>query len=420
MTVSTVVGRPPSARASGARPLLFTLALALSGYAVVNAASIDLSAQTRVAYLGVVAVLAGITLHVTASRTAVKVPMALGLWSLYVTVQFPLSVVQEPRDLLAATTDLVVTLTPVAFFVAFRGLAPGRDLLATFILFVCLGSAVATLAAWARSGGQRFESPAILLLCLPWVLLISRNTYVPGLASWAQRSLGLALAAVAVGGAIAARSRTSLLVCLLAAALSFVFYRSNTRSAALRILGGVSALAFVAALYGPAIVQSDTAQTFLSRARLSTLATGQADASTQSRLLEARDAVRTLRHDGAAASFLVGLGPGASYTPYDSDIAKNVDQATGRVHNIHITPVLMLFRYGALGVILFGAMVAVAVATAWTTALRQRDPASLAIAISSLCFVVDLLVRNSTADPLFAMTVALAFASYPGTTDAAP
>lgn len=76
-----------------------------------------------------------------------------------------------------------------------------------------------------------------------------------------------------------------------------------------------------------------------------------AEGSTMARVLEARDALVMLASNLPFS--LLGFGHGASYIPEASHIATNVTPE-GVVHNIHIGPVLLLFRYGLLGAVFYG------------------------------------------------------------------
>ena len=93
----------------------------------------------------------------------------------------------------------------------------------------------------------------------------------------------------------------------------------------------------------------------LSRSRLySTLATKEVveGESATERLDEARNACMTLQSTPGA--FLTGLGHGAVYFPYLNigSISRNVT-AEGYVHNIHVGPALLFFRYGVVGIVLY-------------------------------------------------------------------
>jgi len=53
-------------------------------------------------------------------------------------------------------------------------------------------------------------------------------------------------------------------------------------------------------------------------------------------------------------AFLTGLGHGAVYFPYLNvgSISRNLS-AEGYVHNIHVGPALLFFRYGVVGIVLY-------------------------------------------------------------------
>lgn len=76
--------------------------------------------------------------------------------------------------------------------------------------------------------------------------------------------------------------------------------------------------------------------------------------SSFARVLEARDAFKFMADQPVYP--LIGFGHGATYKPEASFMAPNVTE-DGVVHNIHIGPVLLYFRYGIFGAALWGMMV---------------------------------------------------------------
>jgi len=74
--------------------------------------------------------------------------------------------------------------------------------------------------------------------------------------------------------------------------------------------------------------------------------------SASERLDEVHSARRTLQ--ASPGIFLTGLGHGAVYFPCVGALNKNLT-THGHIHNIHVGPALLFFRYGILGVIFYGA-----------------------------------------------------------------
>ncbi len=74
--------------------------------------------------------------------------------------------------------------------------------------------------------------------------------------------------------------------------------------------------------------------------------------SATERVNETRNACRTLQTTPGA--FLTGFGHGAVYFPYldIGSISRNLT-AEGHVHNIHVGPALLFFRYGVVGIVLY-------------------------------------------------------------------
>jgi hypothetical protein len=75
--------------------------------------------------------------------------------------------------------------------------------------------------------------------------------------------------------------------------------------------------------------------------------TGQ-DESFMGRIEEARDVMKTMRETSNYFELLLGHGHGAVFYPYYSSPEPNI-KGDGYVHNIHIGPFLLLYRYGLVG-----------------------------------------------------------------------
>jgi len=95
-------------------------------------------------------------------------------------------------------------------------------------------------------------------------------------------------------------------------------------------------------------------QTFTQSRFFATVRSGEAieGASVVNRFLEADSATKTLKLTQGA--ILTGLGHGAVYVP-SRELLRRTHNLTdeGFIHNIHVGPSLLLFRYGVLGVIFY-------------------------------------------------------------------
>src|SRR6266496_1374940 len=100
---------------------------------------------------------------------------------------------------------------------------------------------------------------------------------------------------------------------------------------------------------------------------------------------------------------MFGYGYGATYQPYLSYIARNVTPE-GVVHHIHIGPVQVFFRYGLVGLSLYGLLWVVTlrdllgIKRRWASDLDGRTTVHLMFALGLLGYLVNSLVFNVIAN----------------------
>ncbi len=273
----------------------------------------------------------------------------------------------------SATTDLLVTTTPLLFYLAYIIWRPSDDEVRRAILIVAGLSLVGSSVAWLRAGPERFEPPALLPVVLFWVLAAAPLT-----APWITRRVRIASGVVVLLQLvviIAARGRTPLVAWVVVGFVCIVMPGAHRRRRLLA-LGGTMAAGVLVLLLALGTGRMTGVTDELSRqVRVSQVLSGEQDASIQIRLNEAADTRRTMAIEGTLANQLVGFGHGASYVPHISNVVANIDPATGRVHNIHMTPYQVLFRYGWIGLVLFVGLIGAAVLRAWQ-GYRPAGPSS--------------------------------------------
>lgn len=292
--------------------------------------------------------------------------------------------------------DLASLLLPVVLYfcgVQFPGLFGVRSI----VLLGALLTIAALVAVLFPDATGRYEPPAIPLIALVWSLLFVAKTVT---------------ARVGVG------------VCLIA--LTIIAFESSVRTnAALCVIGGIPLLFLVPRIFRRLAVSViglliilpflgtsdvvDRATSYLLESRFKSLMTGRTDESLSSRYLEAHDAILTAKDEWNSMNYVLGYGHGATYRPTLSFIERNVT-SEGRVHNIHIGPVMIWFRYGALGVVLLVAGLASLAVILWRTATDWRkaevDFTQLVMLVSAVLYAGDFLLRNSMTDPVFSYVVA--------------
>ncbi len=195
-------------------------------------------------------------------------------------------------------------------------------------------------------------------------------------------------------------------------------YYSNERTTVIIWAGGVAVL--IATLRGRALITTSAAMAAAALIGLVVFGAlgdssggfesrfnkieGGTDDSLDGRYNEVTDMLSTVRREWSPMDYLVGAGHGATFKPVLSFPPRNV--VDGRVHNIHIGPALMFYRYGLMG--LFGWL--------WWLAYLLR---SIPKGLSPSCPVVprmlylaggfvflDALMRNPFIDPVSCFAVA--------------
>ena len=233
------------------------------------------------------------------------------------------------------------------------------------------------------------------------------------------------LIGVTVGFAIAAprRSGTFAAVCVLFI-IVLLAYKSGFRThVALAMVGafvalgrlmgpriwlsGLVVLCAIAVVNAPSIGRYLASQAVVSESRFQDLSTGEADQSVLERSLEVKDAWVSARDGWSKYQWFVGAGHGATYIPVESNIIRNI-MRENRVHNIHVGPMLVLYRYGFLGIAALMLLVVVTVRQSWSQFFQKHGTTSVVNVFPwvLLFYLADFLVRNVMIDPFFAYAVA--------------
>lgn len=172
-------------------------------------------------------------------------------------------------------------------------------------------------------------------------------------------------------------------------------------------LFGLTVLLVTVALNAPSIGSYLARQAVISESRFQVLSTGEADQSVLERSLEVRDAWASARDGWSGTQWIFGAGHGATYVPVESNIVRNIKREN-RVHNIHVGPMLVLYRYGFVGVAVLCFLVVVTVRHTWSLFFGKRHPTHAGDVFPwiILFYLADFMVRNVMIDPLFAFALA--------------
>jgi len=305
------------------------------------------------------------------------------------------SLVQTTWLLPYAGGDLALSLLPLLLMFAFikhRGALTKNTLLH---LLVVVTSFAAIEARLIGVDGSRFAPPSAFLLAASWYLLLQAKT-VSG------RVLSTGLTATVGYLAYSSGYRTHFLLWLISPivvlALVGGWRRVLLLTAALGI--GLSLFSFAGR---PLDLSSSLADS-----RFQALLNGQQDVSLSTRFEEVQDVQATARAEWAPGQILVGSGFGASYVPAASNILRNLLDG-GRVHNIHIGPALVYFRYGLLGLAVMATLLVFLLRMGLRIRrriyMRSTRDMQAVLWCSLALFLLQFLTLNATVEPLMSLSL---------------
>jgi hypothetical protein len=327
-----------------------------------------------------------------------------------------LELVQLPwtvhEDLLTAFTDFMIVMTPLLIYlmVGFDGGDPKA--LTTGYMLITYLSFAATLIGWGLSdAGSRFQAPPVIAITGSWILAAAPGTLLQDKHRKLIRATAWLMVIVLLPAILAARSRTSLIAWFAAALFAFLApgVKLRARIVPLLIVGLLASVTLVASQ--SQLTSSSILSSAAEQARLNAIASGHTDVSGETRLLEISDVRGTMRREGGPFDQLLGFGHGASYVPQESDIVANVEATTGRVHNIHVTPFTIWFRYGYIGLALFLILLSQALIAAIRIMRREHGLFSMLNLLSLLLYFIELTLFNATADPAFSFVLGVSLAA---------
>ena len=372
--------------------------VALIAYLLGSSVYVRMSTATRLAYALCAAIallvpmgllLAGRRVTRRMARFAAAIAGVSGLFLV------PAMVFPEGRTLQHVAIDLCTTLMPVGFFLTAL-LAPSsirRILEPRWVALFFVISLYPPFIVQDPSGVRLFEPPSVGVMALVATLAIHGG-------KWARPAAGAGLALLVVLATLSG-SRSIALLALLAFASSVFVNRTAQRIAGLVLVGALGA-----SLLGLDLdVRRPQRGSWLQPAfRIVQLMSLTPAPSATRRLQEAEIAFADTEKRSAAWGF-VGMGHGAVFEPGDWDRPMNISEE-GFVHNIHVGPAMMTFRYGLLGiaVYLILAITATVAACRWFLKRRSGEVAvdlSFLYAFGVALFMIEFMVRNVLPNPVF-------------------
>ena len=249
-----------------------------------------------------------------------------------------------------------------------------------------------------RSG--RFDPPDVLLMAILWVALVNARSPLHVLVCLAL-VIGTGLLSFLSG------MRTHLGLWVLAGMIA-IAGRQLTLRTARHLIGvcavGIVVIVILAAATGGSIPGLAQLESAISSSRYSKL--GSKDKSLANRIDEVRDVSLAIRSNPNPLVILFGNGHGATFSPVRSFPERNLTHDF-RVHQIHIGPAMLLYRYGLIGLAI-AAWCCLLVGTDVLWLIRGRN-ISGAMAVFVIAMVLSLangMFRNVLNEPMFSFTLA--------------
>jgi hypothetical protein len=292
--------------------------------------------------------------------------------------------------------DLASLVLPILFWVAMRGYPSLLGAHSFGVLIV--GSALAAIIAPSfADGGGRFESPSPFVVGSLWFGVFYYRR-------WKGLLILLVLLPLVSWLSFASGFRSSILLVPIGLLVAVFLRRRAIRIGLVLATGMLIVMPFAWDLVDV------TLWSLVQESRFRLLLLGGVDESLLNRLLEYADCLSTLKNEWGAGNYILGTGHGATFLPSLSPEARNLT-VEGRIHNVHITPVLILYRYGllGLGLMLYGLFqIASGLRTVRGTSISS--PLAPAYGIIVVLYVIDSTMRNNLVEPMFSFCLAALFA----------
>ena len=382
------------------KALLFAIGLTIFAFVTIDALHLGIGMGERLAYLLVILVTSLAALHALlhGGQTR-KTSVWVLVWLLLLSIWLMQSYWMAPAYPYYVAGDFASLALPALLVFLISG-SPSTIQSRTLLLVYVALLLAAALGAVFGTEQNRHEPPTTLLLA-------STAWWILRLRSGQQTVAALIIATFLSILIITSGQRTAFLIWLFLVLYLAIFAASrlNIRPLALMVL------LLTGAPLALTIFDLDF-QGIYSGHRLGALSSIGTDESLITRIEETQDVLLTIRQDGNLSSLIFGFGHGGTYTPFYSHVKRNITDE-GRVHNIHITPIMIFFRYGLIGLLVYLWFAAAVISVLIREILaRGRPPGfQLCLALASGGYLVEGLMFNVLVDPLFAVVGAFFIAS---------
>lgn len=298
-------------------------------------------------------------------------------------------------DVTAIAADLVTFLLPLAVVVLasrYRGLHENGPALLALVGLLAAAAVLAPLFGQNQAG--RFQPPPILLASWLCALLAHRSGRLQVLA-------GIALLTV-IGLSFGSGSRASLLTLSMLAMLPLAMREGLLR------FGIVVALAGVLGVFVASSLSEGAAAAVAGTSRMAAIGRGEFADPMEARLEEERD-IRAEIAEWGPSKWLLGAGHGSRWTPVAATVHPQNIKADGTIHQIHITPVALLYRCGIPGLVGYLLFLVYAVRP-WLSIKFRGSPSwgveATCFRLAMLAYALISMVQALIVDPVFSLVLA--------------
>ena len=382
--------------------------LAIAGYALLDAVRRRYLPLQREIY-ALIAVLIIVLVLVQLYRSR-KLPLSLtwaGLAALILVVFSVKPLDTRYFDIAYYVGDLMILAFLLALLLAIRvlpALFASRTNHAILLSFLAVAMFAAPLIQMVSPANDQIVPPHLLLMAATWAgVAVVRDPRV--------RLLLAGLLLIELFLSYFSEQRTNV-VLWLAFGVMVVLLRSTIRQKTAAFFGilVISIVMLGVAEDLPRKITQEVGSSLIADSRFELLQEGP-DESLLGRYLEVRDVWLNMTNDWTTLDWILGAGHGATFRPFYWYPERNMKR--GRTHNIHFGPMLVFYRYGITGFvifILFAAYAGIAVLRHGPRYARNYEGWwALTVSLACIGAILTFLLFNALQDPVIAFTIAAFF-----------
>ena len=274
-------------------------------------------------------------------------------------------------------------------------------------LCLMLFGAMCAAPFFPSSGSSRFREPQLMLAALLWVHIATERS---------PRRVAIASAAMMITVAVTLFSGARF-VLMLSVGMGAALVMAGHATKAIRYTTyACSLLAMLFAVFGALSVNSlDSVEHLRVVGLVQKVMAGDLlteiieDGSMHNRFLESDDALYTRWHSQHPIEWVLGSGHGAVFDT-THPIYSDRPLEDGSVHHIHFGLVLLYYRYGVQGLLIYASLLIGAVTSLLEARRLDRDSpqykSTVTFSIAALAYLANLLICNQLVDPILSYAFA--------------